>query len=166
MQAQQAQSEATAEAVAAVAEHVSESSKITNNNGRNKNRAKYRRPKKLEWDVDYASLLQWEKTWKLYTISDNLDSLEDKQQMAILFSFSAKESLSDMEYRFIIDMNADPTVEEVLDAMKTYLKGQRSMVLARYNLVTSRQKISETFEEWYFELNSLYDLPKAEEMTR
>ena len=84
----QAQAEAQAEALAAIAEKVSGNSETTNNNNRsNKSRAKGRHPEKLERDVDYASLLQWEKTWNLYTISDDLDTLEEKQQTAILFSF-------------------------------------------------------------------------------
>merc|ERR1712077_77026 len=125
--------------------------------GADKSRAKGRHPEKLERDIDYASFLQWEKTWHLYTISDNLDTLEEKQQTAILFSFFTKELLSDMEYRFKIDINGEQSVEEVLEAMKPYLKGQRSMVLARYNLFTRRQQMSESFEEWHIELRRLYD---------
>ena len=52
-----------------------------------------------------------------------------------------------------------------MEAMKTYLKGQRSIILARYNLFTRRQHHGETFEEWYCELRRLYDLAEAEEMT-
>ena len=119
----QAQAEAQAEAMAAIAEKVSGNAETTNNSGGNKSRAKGRHPEKLERDVDYATLLQWEKSWKLFTISDNLDTLTDKQQTAILFSFFTKELLSDMEYRFKINIEAEQTVEEVLEAMKTYLKG-------------------------------------------
>ena len=57
----QAQAEAQAEALAAIAEKVSGNSETTNNNRNNKSRAKGRHPEKLERDVDYASLLQWEK---------------------------------------------------------------------------------------------------------
>merc|ERR1712074_106880 len=163
-EAQEARMQAQAEAMAAIAEKVSGNSDTTNNNG-NKSRANGRHPEKLERDVDYATLLQWEKSWKLYTISDNLETLSDKQQTAILFSFFTKELLSDMKYRFKINLEAEQTVEEVLEAMKTYLKGQRSMVLARYNLFTRRQQMSETFEEWYIELRRLYDLAEAEKMT-
>ena len=56
----QAQAEAQAEALAAIAEKVSGSSENTDNRS-NKSRAKGRHPEKLERDVDYASLLQWEK---------------------------------------------------------------------------------------------------------
>ena len=86
----QAQAEAQAEALAAIAEKVSGNSENTGNNRSNKSRAKGRHPEKLERDVDYASFLQWEKTWNLYTISDNLDTLEEKQQTALLFSFFYK----------------------------------------------------------------------------
>ena len=51
-----------------------------------------------------------------------------------------KELLNDLQYRFKIDGNADQTVEGVLKSMKDYLKGQRSMILARYNLFTRRQQ--------------------------
>ena len=58
----QAQAEAQAEALAAIAEKVSGNSETTNNNNHSNNsRAKGRHPEKLERDVDYASLLQWEK---------------------------------------------------------------------------------------------------------
>ena len=49
--------------------------------------------------------------------------------------------------------------------MKEYLKGQRSMVLARYNLFTRRQQQGDTFEDWYCELRRLYDLAEAEGMS-
>ena len=49
--------------------------------------------------------------------------------------------------------------------LKEYLKGQRSMVLARYNLFTRRQQQAETFEDWYCELRRLYDLSEADGMT-
>ena len=57
----QAQAEVQAEALAAIAEKVSGNSENTGNNRSNKSRAKGRHPEKLERDVDYASLLQWEK---------------------------------------------------------------------------------------------------------
>ena len=56
----QAQAEAQAEAMAAIAEKVSGNAGTTNNSGGNKSRAKGRHPEKLERDVDYATLLQWE----------------------------------------------------------------------------------------------------------
>ena len=89
----QAQALAQAEALAAIAEKVSNNSENTGSSRTNKSRAKGRHPEKLERDVDYASFLQWEKTWNLYTVSDNLDTLEEKQQTAILFSFFTKELL-------------------------------------------------------------------------
>ena len=81
-----------------------------NNNADNdatKSRAKGRHPEKLEREVDYATFLQWEKSWNLYAISDNLETLSDKQQTAILFSLFSKELISDLEYRFKIDINAE-----------------------------------------------------------
>ena len=70
-----------------------------------------------------------------------------------------------MEYRFKINVNADQKVDEIIEKMKEYLKGQRSMVLARYNLFTRRQQQGETFEDWYCELRRLYDLAEAEGMS-
>ena len=48
--------------------------------------------------------------------------------------------------------------------MKTHLKGQRSMVLGRYNFFTRRQQHGVTFEDWYCELRRLYDLAEANYM--
>ena len=70
-----------------------------------------------------------------------------------------------MQYRLKIDNDADQNVEEVIAKIKGYLKGQRSMVLARYHLFTRRQQQGETFEDWYCELRRLYDLAEATEMT-
>ena len=100
----------------------------------NKSRAKGKHPEKLDRDIDYATFLQWEKSWNLYVISDQLDTLSDPQKTAIFFSLFTKELLSDMQYRFKIDIDADQKVEEVIAKIKEYLKGQRSMVLARYHL--------------------------------
>ena len=76
-----------------------------------KSRAKGRNPERLEREVDYASFLQWEKTWNLYVISDRLETLTDRQRTAVFFTFFTKELLSDMKYRFKIDTDADQKVE-------------------------------------------------------
>lgn len=135
-----------------------------NGGGRNKSRAKCRHPEKVERDVDDASFLPWEKSWYPYVISDNLETLTKQQQTAVFFSFFTKELSSDLEYRFKININAEQKVKEIIETMKTYLKGQRSMVLARYNLFTRRQHYGETFEDWYCELRRLYDLAEAEDI--
>ena len=70
-----------------------------------------------------------------------------------------------MEYRFKINVDADQKVDDVITTIKEYFKGQRSMVLARYNLFTRRQQQAETFEDWYCELRRLYDLAEADGMT-
>lgn len=93
-------------------------------------------PEKEGDSVNYARFIQWEKSWTLYGISDTLETLSDKQQTAILLSMFTKELLSDLEYRFKINIDTDQKVEDVLKAMKEYLMGQRSMLLARYNLFT------------------------------
>ena len=95
---------------------------------------------KLERDVHYASFLQWEKSWNLYVISDNLETLTDQQKTAVFFSFFTKELLGDLEYCFKINIDADQLADDIVTTMKDYLKGQRSMVLARYNLFRRRQQ--------------------------
>ena len=134
-------------------------------NGQNKSRAKGRHPEKLERDVDYATFLQWEKSWNLYKVSDSLETLTTPQQTAIFFSLFSKELLSDLEYRFQIDLNTDQEVDEILEKIKSYLKGQRSIILARYNLFTRRQHQGEAFEDWLCEIRRLYDLAEAQAMT-
>ena len=161
----QQQNQAMAAQMEAIAEKVGGNADSNNATGGNKkSHAKGHRPEKIERDVDYATFLQWEKSWNLYVISDNLKSLTEQQQTAILFSFFSKELLSDLEYRFKVNIDVEKTVEEVIEAMKTHLKGQRSMVLARYNLFTRRQQHGETFEDWYCELRRLFDLAEARDM--
>ena len=94
-----------------------------------------------------------------------METLTEQQQTAVFFSFFTKELLSDLEYRFKINITADQKVEDILETMKTYLKGQRSMVLARYNLFTRRQQYGETFQDWYCQLCRLYNLAEAEDMS-
>ena len=135
MQQQMIQAEErSTSAMQAIAERVGGDSTVRNNagaGGPNKSHAKGRHPEKLERDVDYATFLQWEKSWKLYVVSDQLDTLAEEQKTAIFFSMFSKEFLSDLEYRFKINIDADQRVEEIIEKMKTYLKGQRSMVLAK-----------------------------------
>ena len=86
MQAMQQQNQAMAAQTEAIAEKVSGSpnNTITNDPSRRSN-AKAHRRENIERMVDYATFLQWEKSWKLYAISDNLEGLTDQQQTAILF---------------------------------------------------------------------------------
>ena len=78
--------------------------------------------------------------------------------------FFTKDLLSDLEYRFKVDIDADQKVEEVIEAMNSYLKGQISTILARYSLFTRKQQNGETFEEWYCELRRLCDVAEAKTM--
>ena len=114
---------------------------VNNNEGAGdtKNRVKCRQPKKLDRDVDYATFVQFEKQWNSYAISDTLETLSDEQHTAILFSIFTKELHSDVEYWFKVNTDTDRKMEDVLKAMKEYLAGQRSMVLARYNVEHSLQ---------------------------
>ena len=98
-------------------------------------------------------------------MSDSLETLTTQQQTAIFFSLFSKELLSDLEYRFKIHLNTDQEVDEIIEKIKTYLKGQRSIILARYNLFTRRQHQGEAFEDWLCEIRKLYDLAEAQAMT-
>ena len=104
-------------------------------------------------------------SWNLYKVSDKLALLSLQQQTSIFFSLFTKELLSDMEHRFKINLDADQNVGEEIEKMKTYLKGQRSIILARYNLFTRRQHQGENFDNWLCEIRRLYDLAEAEEMS-
>ena len=114
-----------------------------NAGGGSKSRARGRQPEKVERDVDYATFLQWEKSWNLYVVSDQLDTLGDEQKTEIFFSLFTKELLSDLDYRFKINVNAERKLEEIIEKMKEYLKIQRSMVLVRYNLLTRNNNRAE-----------------------
>ena len=81
----------------AIAEKISGTPTGGHAGGGNKIRAKGCHPEKVERDVDYASFLQWEKSWNLYVISDSLETLTDQQKTAVFFSFFTKELLSDLE---------------------------------------------------------------------
>ena len=94
-----AQSQAMAAQMEGIAERIGGSPEGIHAGGGNRSRARDCHPEKLERDVDYASFLQWEKSWNLYVISDNLNTLADQQKTAVLFSFFNKELLSDLEYR-------------------------------------------------------------------
>ena len=99
-------------------------------------------------------------------ITEQLATLKDNEKTAIFLTMLSKELLEDLQYRFKIDIDADgQKVEDVIEAMKVYLKGQRSMVLARYNLFTRRQSQHETFDEWYGELRKFHDSSEAKDMT-
>ena len=111
------QMEAQSKQMEAIAEKIGGSPEVHNaggGGGGNKARAKGCPPEKLDRNVDYASFLQWEKSWNIYVISDKLDTLDDKQKTAILFSLFTNELLSDVEYRFKIYVIA---VEKVDDAL-------------------------------------------------
>ena len=61
-----------------------------------------------------------------------MESLSDKQQTAILLSLFSKELLSDLEYRFKIDIGAEQTVEDVLEAITLINKVGHAVVLATF----------------------------------
>lgn len=81
-------------------------------------------------------------------ISDNLEALTNQQKTAVLFSFFSKELLIAIEYWFKVNIDIKQKVDEVMEAMKTHLKRQRLIFLARHNLFTHRQQQCETLEDW------------------
>ena len=70
----------------------------------------------------------------------------------LFFSFLTKELLNGLEYRFKNCNKADKKVEDVVESMKNYVKGQRSIIFDRYDVFTQRQQYEETFEDWHCEL--------------
>ena len=58
---------------------------------------------------------------RLAIASAEVDTLSPQQQTAIFFSLFTKELLSDMEYRFKINLDADRNSNEVIDKMKSCL---------------------------------------------
>ena len=85
-EAQNQAMEAQNKAMEAIAEKVGAAQDINPSRvsgGDSKSRAKGRHPDKLERDIDYATFLQWEKSWNLYVISDELNTLSDPQKTAI-----------------------------------------------------------------------------------
>ena len=52
-----------------------------------------------------------------------------------------------------------------LKLLKPYLKGQSSIILARHNLSSRRQRHGETFEEWYCELRRLHVIAEQKDMS-
>ena len=89
------------------------------NRGNKKINTKGHRPEKLEREIGYAKFLQWEKSWKLYMISDNVGALSEQQQTAILYSFFSKELLSNLECQFKINIDVQQKVGEVIEAKGT-----------------------------------------------
>ena len=71
----------------AIANKVGEAPEANNAGRGNGSNAKGRHLGKIERDIDYATFLQWEKSWNLYVISDRLDTLTEKEKTAIFFSF-------------------------------------------------------------------------------
>ena len=85
MQDSKTQTQVMASQMEAISEKLSATPEVSNTGGGNKSRAKGRHPEKIERDIDYATFLQWEKSWNLYVISDNQYTLSDKQKTAIFF---------------------------------------------------------------------------------
>ena len=73
MQAQNQAMQAQNQAMQAIAEKVGgipNGNHVGSGRGGNQSRAKGRHPETLDRDVDYATFLQWEKSWNLYVVSD------------------------------------------------------------------------------------------------
>ena len=56
-------------------------------------------PEKINRDIDYSSFIQWEKSWNLYTISENIEGMTDRQKTATFLGFFSKELLDDLPSR-------------------------------------------------------------------
>ena len=94
-QAMQEQTQLLASQMDAIAEKIGSTPEANNSGGGNRSRAKGRHPEKIERDIDYASFLQWEKSWNLYVTSDRLDTLpqrEDRHFLQFFFKGTSERS--------------------------------------------------------------------------
>ena len=123
-------------------------------------------PEKINREVDYSSFIQWEKSWNLYTISENLEVMTDRQKTATFLGFFSKELLDDLENDFKIDISPEQKVEDVIEKIKKHLKSQRPMLLNRYRLFTRNQRSGETLDSWYQELRRLADVAEVESLSK
>ena len=123
-------------------------------------------PEKIDRDIDYSSFIQWEKSWNLYTISENIEGTTDRQKTATFLGFFSKELLNDLENDYKINISPDQKVEDVVDNIKKHLRSQRPMLLNRYRLFTRNQRSGETLDSWYQELKRLADVAEIETMSR
>ena len=123
-------------------------------------------PEKINRDIDYSSFIQWEKSWNLYTISENIEGMTDRQKTATFLGFFSKELLDDLENEFKINISPEQKVRDVVENIKKHLKSQRPMLLNRYRLFTRNQRSGETLDSWYQELRRLADVAEIENMSR
>ena len=88
----------------------------------------------------------WRQKFQDYQLLAHLDSLPANEQKAALMSLLDDEWSRTLRYS--IRLEPDGKIKDILDAMETYLRGQRSIVLDRREFYSRVQEPGESFDDF------------------
>ena len=112
-------------------------------------RVSVKTPPSLAGNTDHKAFRRWRRIWDNYATVTKLADLQQPEQLAQLKSVLSPDFLSQMVHVMGIAENTPAPINEVMDNIATYLRGQRNLALDRLHLFNRRQKGSETFAEYY-----------------
>ncbi|XP_066940974.1 uncharacterized protein [Macrobrachium rosenbergii] len=112
-------------------------------------------PPPLKADATFQMFREWRRKWDDYAIMVDLFKLPREKQMIQLRMCLALETQRVLEHTLQISPSTDKSVDEVLDALQSHIKGLRNEVLRRRELLSCKQMEGESFSDFYVRLRRI-----------
>ena len=112
-------------------------------------------PPLIRDNIGYSEFEQWRESWQNYVNVTKLDKRERTEQLSVFWSYCSREFLDKLRHILEIKHGTALDLKQVLDHISEYLKGQRNLAGARYNLILRKQEFKESINDWYCALKKI-----------
>ena len=104
-----------------------------------------------------AEFTAWRKSWKDFALINRVDQHDRPTQLAALRTHLSQDFQAIFDESITIEASVpdQPTVEEAIAAIQTFIRGMQNIIVDRFHFFTRRQQPGESFEHFLVALRQL-----------
>ena len=115
----------------------------------------FKKPSELEEQATLKDFDEWKKKLMDYYTLTGIDKCDDKVKVTTLRSYLSKQIHNILEFSIDIKDENQTTMDDVLDAIRKFIRSRRNVLLDRVEFERYRQKEGEDFESFYIAMQQL-----------
>ena len=109
----------------------------------------FKKPNELEEQATLKDFDEWKKKLMDYYTLTGIDKCDDKVKVTTLRSYLSKHMHNILEFSIGIRDEDETTMDDVLEAIRKFIRSRRNVLLDRVEFERCRQKEGEDFESFY-----------------
>ena len=115
----------------------------------------FKKPSELEEQATLKDFDEWKKKLMDYYTLTGIDKCDEKVKVTTLRSYLSKHMHNILEFSIGIKDEDETTMDDVLNAIKKFIRSKRNVLLDRVEFERYRQKEGEDFESFYIATQQL-----------